>query len=157
MRISDWSSDVCSSDLLREVGQVAYVRQEGLPRDGSPTLDVNATYSPAIDTGVFCYSTHGVVVAVDPDTGYVEILDYAVVEDCGTIVNPLIVDGQIVGGVAQGIGNALYEAIPYDEHGQPLATTLADSLLPGYTQVPEIKNAPMSTPADQTYYGTKRK
>src|SRR3546814_1629190 len=49
---------------LREVGQVAYVRQEGLPRDGSPTLDVNATYSPAIDTGVFCYSTHGVVVAV---------------------------------------------------------------------------------------------
>src|SRR3546814_1442445 len=87
---------------LREVGQVAYVRQEGLPRDGSPTLDVNATYSPAIDTGVFCYSTHGVVVAVDPNTGYVEILDYAVVEDCGTIVNPLIVDGQIVGGVAQG-------------------------------------------------------
>src|SRR3546814_746545 len=72
---------------LREVGQVAYVRQEGLPRDGSPTLDVNATYSPAIDTGVFCYSTHGVVVAVDPDTGSVELLDYAGVEDCGTHVN----------------------------------------------------------------------
>src|SRR3546814_11481959 len=106
MRISDWSSDVCSSDLLREVGQVAYVRQEGLPRDGSPTLGVNATYSPAIDTGVFCYSTHGVVVAVDPDTGYVEILDYAVVEDCGTSVDPLHADGQVEGGVAQGIGHA---------------------------------------------------
>src|SRR3546814_6503833 len=105
------------------------------PRDGSPTLYVNATYSPAIDTGVFCYSTHGVVVAVDPDTGYVEILDYAVVEDCGTIVNPLIVDGQIVGGVAQGIGNALYEEIPYDEHGQPLATTLADYLQIGSAHV----------------------
>lgn len=140
---------------LKEVGQVAYVRQEGLPRDGQPTLDVNATYSPAIDTGVFCYSTHGAVVAVDPQTGHVEIVDYAVVEDCGTIVNPLIVDGQIIGGVAQGIGNALYEEIPYDEYGQPLATTLADYLLPGSTEIPDIKIAHMCTPAMHTEYGMK--
>lgn len=140
---------------LKEVGQVAYVRQEGLPRDGQPTLEVNATYSPAIDTGVFCYSTHGAVVAVDPQTGYVEILDYAVVEDCGTVVNPLIVDGQIVGGVAQGIGNALYEEIPYDESGQPLATTLADYLLPGSTEIPDIKIGHMCTPAMHTEYGMK--
>lgn len=140
---------------FEEIGQVAYVRQEGLPRNGQPTLDVNATYSPAIDTGVFCYSTHGAVVAVDPDTGHVEILDYAVVEDCGTIVNPLIVDGQIVGGVAQGIGNALYEEIPYDDYGQPLATTLADYLLPGSTEIPDIKIAHMCTPAEHTEYGMK--
>lgn len=140
---------------LAEVGRIAYVRQEGLPRDGQPTLDVNATYSPDIDTGVFCYSTQGAVVAVDPDTGHVEILGYAVVEDCGTMVNPMIVDGQIVGGVAQGIGNALYEEIPYDSYGQPVATTLADYLLPGATEIPDIKIAHMCTPAAFTEYGMK--
>ena len=138
-----------------EIGRIAYVRQEGLPRDAAPTLDVTATYSPDIDTGVFCYSTHAAMVAVDPDTGAVEIIDYAVVEDCGTIVNPMIVDGQIVGGVAQGIGNALYEEIPYDAQGQPLATTLADYLLPGASAIPDIKIAHMCTPAEHTEYGMK--
>src|SRR3546814_10351841 len=66
-----------------------------------------------------------------------------------------MLDGQIVGGFAQGIGNALYEEIPYDEHGQPLATTLADYLLPGLTEVPEIKIAHMCTPAEHTEYGMK--
>src|SRR3546814_16545368 len=66
-----------------------------------------------------------------------------------------MLDGQIVGGFAQGIGNALYEEIPYDEHGQPLATTLADYLLPGSTEVPEIKIAHMCTPAEHTEYGMK--
>lgn len=140
---------------LAEIGKIAYVRQEGLPRDADPTLDVNATYSPDIDTGVFCYSTQGAVVAVDPRTGHVEILDYAVVEDCGTMVNPMIVDGQIVGGIAQGIGNALYEEIPYDEQGQPLASTLADYLLPGATEIPNIKIGHMCTPATFTEYGMK--
>lgn len=138
-----------------EVGKAAYVRQEGLPRGVDPTLDANATYSPSIDTGVFCYSTHGAVVAVDPDTGHIELLDYAVVEDCGTMVNPLIVDGQIVGGAAQGIGTALYEEIPYDENGQPLATTFADYLMPGATEIPPIKIGHMCTPAQHTEYGMK--
>jgi carbon-monoxide dehydrogenase large subunit len=140
---------------LAEIGKIAYVRQEGLPRDADPTLDVNATYSPNIDTGVFCYSTQGAVVAVDPRTGHIEILDYAVAEDCGTMVNPMIVDGQIVGGVAQGIGNALYEEIPYDDQGQPLASTLADYLLPGATEIPDIKIGHMCTPATFTEYGMK--
>ena len=74
--------------------------------------------------GVFAYGTHAVVVAVEPDTGAIEILDYVVSEDCGTMINPMIVDGQVQGGIAQGIGTALYEEIPYDEQGQPLATTL---------------------------------
>src|SRR5690606_32902587 len=95
------------------------------------------------------------VVAVDPDTGKVDILDYACVEDCGTVVNPLIVDGQIVGGIAQGIGTALYEEIPYDEAGQPLATTLGDYLLPGATEVPEIKLGHLCTPTPHTEYGMK--
>ncbi len=140
---------------LGEVGRIAYVRQDGLPRHASPTLEATTTYSPSIDTGVFCYSTHGAVVAVDPVLGSVEILDYAVVEDCGTIVNPLIVDGQIVGGVAQGIGNALFEEIPYDDNGQPLATTFADYLMPGATEIPAIKIGHMCTPAQHTEYGMK--
>jgi carbon-monoxide dehydrogenase large subunit len=140
---------------FEEIGRVAHLRQEMLPPGMDPLLDVTATYEPAVDTGVFTYATQAAVVAVDPDTGHVEILDYAVVEDCGTVVNPLIVDGQIVGGIAQGIGNALYEEIPYDENGQPLATTFADYLLPGAPEIPHIKIGHMCTPTPHTEYGMK--
>jgi len=138
-----------------EIGRTAYLRQDGLPRGTEPMVEAIATYQPGIDTGVFCYSTHVAVVAVDPEDGAVEILDYGVVEDCGTMVNPMIVDGQIVGGVAQGIGTALYEEIPYDANGQPLATTLADYHLPGAPEIPAIKIAHMVTPAKHTEYGVK--
>jgi carbon-monoxide dehydrogenase large subunit len=131
------------------------LRQEQLPPGVEPLLEVTATYEPAVDKGVFTYATQAAVVAVDPDTGKVEILDYAVVEDCGTVVNPLIVDGQIVGGIAQGIGTALYEEIPFNEAGQPLATTLADYLLPGAPEIPAIKIGHMSTPTPHTEYGMK--
>jgi aerobic carbon-monoxide dehydrogenase large subunit len=138
-----------------DIGRIAHLRQEKLPPGVEPLLDVTTTYEPAVDTGVFTYATQAAVVAVDPDTGKVEILDYAVVEDCGTVVNPLIVDGQIVGGIAQGIGNALYEEIPYNENGQPLATTLADYLLPGAPEIPPIRIAHMCTPTPHTEYGMK--
>ena len=75
--------------------------------------------------GVYSYATHGAVVAVDPETGAIELLDFAVAEDCGTMVNPMLVEGQIRGGVVQGIGTALHEEIPYDAQGQPLAATFA--------------------------------
>ena len=140
---------------FEEIGRIAHLRQEMLPAGMDPLLDVTATYEPAVDTGMFTYATQAAVVAVDPDTGHVEILDYAVVEDCGTVVNPLVVDGQIVGGIAQGIGNALYEEIPYDENGQPLATTFADYLLPGAPEIPRIKIGHMCTPTPHTEYGMK--
>ena len=73
-------------------------------------------------------------MAVDPETGEVEILDYVIVEDGGVLVNPMIVDGQMYGGTAQGIGTALYEEMPYDAQGQPLASTLSDYMLPGPTR-----------------------
>lgn len=143
------------SVAFAEIGRTAYLRQDGLPVSSEPMVEATATYQPDIDTGVFCYSTHAAVVAVDPDTGHVELIDYGVVEDCGTMVNPMIVDGQIVGGVVQGIGTALYEEIPYDETGQPLATTLADYLLPGAAEIPEIRIAHMVTPTEHTEYGMK--
>jgi carbon-monoxide dehydrogenase large subunit len=95
------------------------------------------------------------VVAVDPETGGVEILDYVVVEDAGVLVNPMIVDGQIVGGTAQGIGSALYEEMPFDGQGQPLASTLADYLLPGPPEVPNIRVLHMETPSPYTEFGQK--
>jgi carbon-monoxide dehydrogenase large subunit len=138
-----------------DIGRIGYLRQEALPPGVEPLLEVTATYAPKVDTGVLTYATQAAVVAVDPDTGHVEILDYAVVEDCGTVVNPLIVDGQIAGGIAQGIGTALYEEIPFNEAGQPLATTLGDYLLPGAPEIPAIKIGHMASPTPHTEYGMK--
>src|SRR5690606_1320668 len=76
-----------------EIGRIAHLRQDGLPRCTDPIIEAVATYSPGIDTGVFCYCTQAAVVAVDPESGAVEILDYGVVEDCGTMCNPMIVEG----------------------------------------------------------------
>jgi carbon-monoxide dehydrogenase large subunit len=100
-------------------------------------------------------AAHACVVAVDPETGGVEILDYVVAEDAGTLVNPMIVDGQIMGGTAQGIGSALFEEMPFDQQGQPLASTLADYLLPGCPEVPNIRVYHMQTPSPYTEFGIK--
>ena len=140
---------------LEEIGRIGHLRQEALPPGLDPLLEFTATYEPAIDTGLFTYATQAVVVAVDPDTGKIDLLDYAVVEDCGTVVNPMIVDGQIIGGVVQGIGTALFEEIPYDREGQPQHTTLGDYLLPGAPEIPTIKLDHMCTPTPHTEYGMK--
>jgi carbon-monoxide dehydrogenase large subunit len=138
-----------------EVAYAANVRQELLPAGMDPLLDVTATYEPTETGGVFSYGTHAAVVAVEPDSGTVEILDYVVAEDCGTLINPMIVDGQIIGGIAQGIGTALYEEIPYDEMGQPLATTFAEYMVPCAPEIPKIRIAHSITPAKATEYGIK--
>jgi carbon-monoxide dehydrogenase large subunit len=138
-----------------EIAQAANIRQEHLPTGLDPLLDVTATYEPKETGGVFSYGTHAVVVAVEPDTGSVEILDYAVSEDCGTMINPMIVDGQVQGGIAQGIGTALYEEIPYDEIGQPLATTFGDYMMPCAPEIPTVRMAHLVHPAQATEYGVK--
>ena len=112
-------------------------------------------YRPEPDSGVFSYATHAAVVALDPELGTVEILDYVVVEDCGQVVNPMIVDGQVIGGTVQGIGTALYEEAVFDSSGQPLNGTLADYQIPGATEVPEIRLSHMSTPSPWTEFGIK--
>jgi carbon-monoxide dehydrogenase large subunit len=138
-----------------EIARIAHLRMDGLPAGTDPLLEASATYEPGVGTGVFSYATHGAVVAVDPETGFVELVDYAVAEDCGTMVNPMIVEGQIRGGVVQGIGTALYEEIPYDDEGQPQAGTLADYLVPGAAELPAIKIGHLHTPATVTEYGIK--
>lgn len=145
-----------SSVTLREVARAWYLQPQMLPPEiDTGGLEVTAGYRAARDSGTFTYAAHAAVVAVDPSTGAIEILDYVVVEDGGTLVNPMIVDGQIRGGTVQGIGTCLYEATPFDARGQPLASTLQDYLLPSATDVPEIKVLHMTTPSPYTEFGVK--
>jgi carbon-monoxide dehydrogenase large subunit len=140
---------------IEEVARIAHLRMEALPDGVDPILDVTATYEPELDTGVFSYATQAAVVAVDPQTGLIELLDFAVAEDCGTVVNPMIVDGQIRGGIVQGIGTALWEEVEYDAAGQPRTATLADYRLPGAAELPAIKVAHIMTPSPFTEFGVK--
>jgi carbon-monoxide dehydrogenase large subunit len=145
-----------SSIGLSDIAHTWYRRPQDLPPDVNPGgLESTTGYKPQRDSGTFSYAAHAVTVAVDPDLGEVELLDYVIVEDGGVLVNPMIVDGQIYGGLAQGIGTALYEEMPFDRAGQPLATTLADYLLPGPTEVPEPHLDHMETPSPYTMFGVK--
>ena len=143
------------SVTVAEIAAIAHLRMHELPPGVEPLLDATATYEPGISTGVYSYATHGAVVAVDPETGVVELLDFAVAEDCGTMVNPMLVEGQIRGGVVQGIGTALHEEIPYDAQGQPLAATFLDYHMPGAQELPSIRIGHLHTPATATEYGMK--
>ncbi len=141
---------------LADVAHVWYRKPQLLPADVDPAgLEATAGYKAKADTGTFSYACHAATVAVDTETGHVEILDYVVVEDGGTLVNPMIVEGQVYGGTAQGVGTALYEEMPFDAQGQPLATTLADYLLPSATEVPSIRLSHMETPSPHTRFGQK--
>jgi len=145
-----------ASVSFADIGKAWYLRPEQLPDDvNTMGLEVTEGYKPDVDSGVFTYASHAAVVAVDPETGLVEILDYAVVDDCGRMVNPMIVDGQVIGGSAQGIGTALYEETPYDHDGQPLASTLQDYTLPGAVEVPRMKVTHIETLSPYSAYGMK--
>ncbi len=144
------------SVTLADIGNAWYINPQKLPADVDRAgLEVSTGYKPKVDTGAFSYASHAAVVAVDPATGAVEILDYVVVEDCGVVINPMIVEGQTIGGIAQGIGTALYEEMCYDERAQPLASTLADYMLPGATEIPNIRIDHFETPSPHTEFGAK--
>lgn len=151
------SSTQCSETTsLEEIARTWYLKPQLLPDNvDSGGLEITTGYKPQKDSGTFSYACHAVVVAIDPELGTTEILKYAISEDGGVLVNPMIVDGQIYGGVAQGIGTALYEEMPFDRNGQPLASTLADYLLPGATEVPSIEIDHMETPSPYTEFGQK--
>ena len=141
---------------LAEVAHACYRQPQRLPPGiAAGGLEVIGSYKAKVDTGTFSYACHAVAVAVDTGIGQVELLDYVIVEDGGTLVNPMVVDGQIYGGMAQGIGTALYEEMAYDAEGQPLASTLADYLLPGATEVPAARIVHMQTPSPYTEFGQK--
>ena len=141
---------------LSTIARTWYRRPQDLPADVDPGgLEATSGYAPKRDSGVFSYAAHAVVVAVDPELGEVEILDYVIVEDGGVLVNPLIVDGQILGGLAQGVGTALYEEMLFDAAGQPQASTFADYLLPGAPEAPAARIVHMETASPYTEFGVK--
>ena len=141
---------------LAEVAHIWYRQPQLLPPDVHTSgLETVAGYKARVDTGTFSYACHAVALAVDTELGRVELLDYVIAEDGGTLINPMVVDGQIYGGTAQGIGTALYEEMAYDNAGQPLASTLADYILPGATEVPPVRILHMETPSPYTEFGQK--
>lgn len=144
------------SIAIADIADAWYLNPQKLPPDADPGgLEISKGYKPKVDTGCFTYCSQAAVIALDPKTGGIEILDYVVVEDCGVMVNPMVVEGQTIGGLAQGIGTALYEEMPYDEFGTPLASTLADYVLPGATEVPNFRIEHVETPSPHTEFGAK--
>jgi carbon-monoxide dehydrogenase large subunit len=135
---------------IRQIAQhILFARATG----EEPGLDVTAHYEPPPST--HANATHLATVEVDIETGQIKLLRYIVVEDCGTMINPLVVDGQIQGGVAQGIGTAMYEHAVYDENGQFLTGTLMDYLIPTAADVPRVEIGHIETPSPYTPNGIK--
>ena len=124
-----------------------------VPEGDEPGLEGRAFYSPVRST--FASGAHAAVVETDPLTAEVRIVRYAVVHDCGRIVNPMIVEGQIHGGVAQGVAGALYERMAYDEHGQLLNASFMDFLMPYVTELPEPLIDHQETPSPLNPLGIK--
>lgn len=139
---------------VAEVAEIAHLRANRLPKEVEPGLSGRASFD-VLTSGTFSNATHGVVTELDPATGQVRLLRYVVVEDCGVVINPRIVDGQVRGGVAQGIAGALYEAIGYDANGQPTTTSLMDYLVPTAAEIPDIDVEHLETPCPFTETGAK--
>jgi carbon-monoxide dehydrogenase large subunit len=128
---------------LAEVARVALNSPAELPPDVGPSLEATVSYqAPPVTWSNAC---HLCTVEVDADTGRVEVLRYVVSEDCGVMINPMIVEGQVAGGVVQGIGGVLYEHLVYDDDGNPLTTTFMDYLVPTAAEVPEIEYGHIET------------
>jgi carbon-monoxide dehydrogenase large subunit len=137
---------------MRQVAEAAYFRSEVRATLPEPDLVVSRFYDPPATYSNGCIVA---VVAVDGETGAVTVRRIVAVEDCGTVVNPMIVEGQVCGAVAQGIGGALLERIVYDVDGQPRTTTLMDYLLPSAAEVPAVEVDHLSSPSPLTVGGIK--
>jgi len=140
---------------LAEVGRVGYFRPDTLPPKFQAELTVTRHYTPREYPFTFTNGIQASLVEVDPDTGFVKLLKHWCVEDCGTVINPMLVDEQIRGGIVQGIGAALWEECVYDESGQLLNGNLADYLVPMSGEIPDIVIAHVSTPTRTSELGAK--
>jgi aerobic carbon-monoxide dehydrogenase large subunit len=124
------------SMTFRQLAKAVYAEMGRLPHESREELETTKVYDPYFGTA--SSATHLVMLEIDPETYKVRLDRFIVAEDCGRIINPLIVDGQVHGAIAQGIGAALYEEVVYDESGQVLTASLADYVVPGAGEVPPI-------------------
>jgi len=141
--------------LLAELGRIAYFRPDTLPLDFQSELMVTRHYTPRGYGFAFTNGIQASLVEVDVDTGFVKLLKHWCVEDCGTIINPQLVDEQIRGGVVQGIGAALFEHCLYDERGQLLNGNMADYLVPMAAEMPDIDCGHVVSPTADSELGAK--
>jgi len=135
------------------IQQIAGQAAKNLPKGSAASLSAESTFEPANFT--FPFGTHVCVVEVEPETGNVEIKKYVAVDDCGKVINPLLVDGQVQGGIAQGLGQALYEEVVYDKNGQLLTGSLMDYALPRAANLPRFQLARTETPTPVNPLGVK--
>jgi carbon-monoxide dehydrogenase large subunit len=148
--LEDGQAKVAGTDRSVSVAAMAreiYTQTHRFKGELEPGLSESGTYDPP---GTFSNACHVAIVALDPETGFVKIERYVVAEDAGRIINPMIADGQVHGGVAQGIGNALLEEIVYDESGGILTANLADYMPPTAHEMPPIELHHMETPSTQS-------
>ena len=125
----------------------------GYPPDVEPGLEANVNWRT--DALAYANACHAAEVEVDIETGAVRVINYVAMQDSGTLINPMLVEGQVQGGIAHGLGNALLEWMGYDESGQPVTTTFADYLLPGATEVPMMTTLFKQTPSPLNPLGAK--
>ncbi len=140
---------------LEELGRIVYFRGDTLPKDLPRELVATRHWTPKDYPFCFTNGAQASYLEVDPDTGFVTLLGHWCVEDCGTVINPMLVDEQIRGGVVQGLGGALYEHCVYSPEGQLLTGSLADYLLPMSGEMPDITVAHVSTPTRESALGAK--
>lgn len=137
---------------IDDVAQTVHFRSHTLEDHDEYLLEARGAADPP---GMFSNATHAALIEVDPATGDIRVADYIVVEDCGVVVNPMIVDGQVRGGVAQGVASALLEELVYSPEGQPQSGTFMDYLMPTASEIPNIAIHHLETPCDQTETGAK--
>jgi len=140
---------------LSEAARIGQYRPDTLPREFQPQLSVTRQYGQRDWPFVFTNGIQASYVEVDTDTGFVKLLKHWMVEDCGTIINPLLVDEQLRGGIAQGIGAALFEECLYDSEGQLQNATMADYLVPMAAEMPDMVIGHVATPTRSSELGAK--
>jgi carbon-monoxide dehydrogenase large subunit len=155
--LENGEAKVAGSDLKRSFREIA-VRAVGMPgysMAGGPPPGLEAASHFTPDQSTYSNGTHIAEVEVDIETGHVTVLRYLVMHDCGHVINPMVVEGQVVGGVIHGIGNAFFERMLYDAGAQPLSTTFGDYLLPLATDSPRVEVLHMETPSPLNPLGLK--
>jgi len=138
---------------MAEIAGAAHIPPHELPTDIELGLEETSFYDP--ENFVFPFGAHACVVEVDPETGKVDILRYLSVDDCGPAINPMLIDGQVHGGVTHAIGQALYEQVVYDESGQLVTGTFVDYALPTAAELPSFETDRTETPSPVNSLGIK--
>ena len=138
---------------MADVAGAAYIPPQELPTDIEPGLEETAFYDP--ENFVFPFGAHACVVDVDAETGKVEIVRWVAVDDCGPAINPMLIDGQVHGGIVHGVGQALYEQVVYDSEGQLVTGSFVDYALPTAAELPSFETDRTETPSPVNSLGVK--